>query len=126
MLQNAARKTLTTYLGESRIPALSEIGIAESEYARSKDPVFVTLYKDGKVIASAGRIHAKNESSAKEMVEAALLCLQDPRAAGMIGSVADLENVRIRVDVLPASKRRVLAKISDLDTKKEGVIFLAQ
>lgn len=38
----------------------------------------------------------------------------------------DLQNVRIRVDVLPASKRRVLANISALDPKKEGVIFLAQ
>lgn len=37
-----------------------------------------------------------------------------------------MQNVRIRVDALPASKRRVLANISALDTKKEGVIFLAQ
>lgn len=79
MLQTAARKVLVTYLSEGRIPALSEIGLAESEYARTKDPVFVTLYKDGKVVASSGRIHAKNENSAKEMVENALLCLKDPR-----------------------------------------------
>ena len=126
MLQNAARKVLTTYLSEGRIPALSEIGIGESEYARSKDPVFVTLYKDGKVVASSGRIHAKNENSAKEMVENALLCLKDPRLSGLVGTAADLQNVRIRVDVLPASKRRVLANVAALDPKKEGIIFLAQ
>lgn len=126
MLQTAARKVLATYLSESRIPVLSEIGIAESEYAKTKDPVFVTLYKDGKVVASSGRIHAKNESTAKEMVENALLCLKDPRISALVSTVADLENVRIRVDVLPPSKRRVLAKISDLDPKKEGLIFLAQ
>lgn len=79
MLQTAARKVLVTYLSEGRIPAISEIGLTESEYARAKDPVFVTLYKDGKVVASSGRIHAKNENSAKEMVENALLCLKDPR-----------------------------------------------
>lgn len=126
MLQTAARKVLETYLSENRIPALSEIGIAESEYAKTKDPAFVTLYKDGKVVASSGRIHAKNESTAKEMVENALSCLKDPRISGLVAGASDLENVRIRVDVLPPSKRRVLAKISDLDVKKEGVIFLAQ
>ena len=79
MLQNATRKVLVTYLSEGRIPTLSEIGLGESEYSRTKDPVFVTLYKDGRVVASSGRIHAKNENSAKEMVENALLCLKDPR-----------------------------------------------
>lgn len=126
MLHEAARKTLVTYLSESRIPALNEIGLGESEYTRAKDPVFVTLYKDGKVVASSGRIHIKAENTSKEMIENALLCLKDPRVSAFVSSSADLADVRIRVDVLPAAKRRVLPNISSLDAKKEGVIFLAQ
>ncbi|MDQ1344135.1 MAG: hypothetical protein QG650_855, partial [Patescibacteria group bacterium] len=81
MLHEAARKTLVTYLSEGRVPVLGDIGLAESEYSRTKDPVFVTLYKDGKVVASSGRIHIRAENTAKEMIENALLCLKDPRVA---------------------------------------------
>lgn len=126
MLHQAVRKVLATYLSEGRVSALEEIGLAESDYARSKDSAFVTLYKDGKVVASSGRIHPKAESTAKEAVEQALLCLKDPRISGVVNSAADLSDVRVRVDVFPMSKRRVLASISDLDVRKEGVMFLAQ
>lgn len=126
MLRAAARKTLVTYLSESRVPAISEVGLAESEYARTKDAAFVTIYKDGKVVASSGRLHPKQDNTAKELMENALLCLRDPRIAGAVASVDDLARVRIRTDVLPASRRRVLQNVSELDIQKEGLVFLDQ
>lgn len=126
MLRATVRKTLVTYLTEGRIPTLAEIGLAESEYARTKDSAFVTLYKDGKVVASSGRLHPKHESTAKELVENALLCLRDPRISGSVGSPADLARVRIRTDVLSASRRRVLQNVSALDATKEGLVYLDQ
>ena len=123
-MHQAARAALVAYLKEGRIPALEEIGLAGSEQSRTKDPCFVTLYKDGKVVASSGRIQIKNENTAKEMVENALLCLKDPRIAGAVSGPDDLANVRIRTDVI--TKRRVLPGINALDAKKEGIIFLAQ
>lgn len=125
-MHQAARKTIVSYLRESRIPTQEDVGLSGSEYARSKDPVFVTLYKDGKVIASSGRIHTKQESTAKELIENVLLCLKDSRFSATVQNADEMENVRIRVDVLPASKRRVLPNIDSLDLRKEGIIFLAQ
>jgi AMMECR1 domain-containing protein len=125
-MHRAARKAIVSYLTDSRIPTPEDVGLAGSESARSKDPVFVTLYRDGKVIASSGRIHAKQESTAKEIIENALLCLKDARFASAVRDAADMEKVSVRVDTLPASKRRVLANIDALDLRKEGVIFLAQ
>jgi AMMECR1 domain-containing protein len=125
-MHRSVRQIIETYLKESRIPPLEEIGLSAHESSRSKDPVFVTFYKDGKVIASSGRIHLRAESCAKELVENALLCLKDPRFAATVKDASDFANVRIRVDVLPAAKRRVLPDISALDLRKEGIIFLSQ
>ena len=37
-----------------------------------------------------------------------------------------LSQVRIRVDIFSPQNRRVLQTIDDLDTTREGVIFLSQ
>lgn len=125
-MHQSVRKAIETYLKEGRVPALEEIGLSETEYARSKEPVFVTFYKDGKVVGSSGRIHATGANTAKEAIEHALLCLNDPRFVGTVTNPSDFANVRIRIDILPASKRRMLQKVDELDLRKEGLLFLAQ
>ncbi len=127
------RKAVETYLKDGKIPTLEDIGLAGSEYARTKDPsnpkdtvapAFVTFYKDGNVIASSGRIHATAVSTAKEALEHALLCLKDPRFSEAVRNPEDFKNVRIRIDVIP--KRRMLKNVDELDVRKEGLIFLSQ
>ena len=125
-MHQAVRRAISAYLKEGHFPTLEETGLAGSEASRTKDPLFVTLYRDGKVVASSGRIHLKAESTAKELIEHSILCLKDPRFPASVKSPEDLADVRMRVDVIKTSGRRVLASIGALDMRKEGVIFLAQ
>ena len=95
-------------------------------YSTKKDAVFVTLYYQGKVIASSGRISCKKENSLFECIDNSLLCLKDPRFLSEIQTVEMLSQVRIRVDIFSPQNRRVLQSIDELDTTREGVIFLSQ
>ncbi len=120
------RKTLEVYLQEKRIITLSDISQELIVYSTKKDAVFVTLYYQGKVIASSGRISCKKENSLFECIDNSLLCLKDPRFLSEIQTVEMLSQVRIRVDIFSPQNRRVLQTIDDLDTTREGVIFLSQ
>ena len=80
MLHTAARKILETYLLQKKILTVEELDLP-ADIAKSKQLAFVTLYRDGEVIASSGRVHLKRENLALELVENTLACLQDARFA---------------------------------------------
>lgn len=125
-MQNLVRKTLEIYLREKRIITLSDIEWTLLEHTKTKKSVFVTLYYQGKVIASSGRIQCKKENTLYECIDNTLLCLKDPRFAQEIQNPEKLADIRIRVDIFSLSDRRMLQKIEDLDTRNEGIIFLSQ
>lgn len=120
------RKTLEVYLGESRVPTLSDLPSQSNPYMSLKDAVFVTLYREGKVIASSGRINCKKENSVYECIDNTLMCLKDPRFTSDIQSLSELASVSIRVDHFPPGGRRVLSSLSDIDPTREGMILLSQ
>jgi hypothetical protein len=73
------RKVLETYLKEKRVATLSDFTADISPYTSTKEAVFITLYYEGRVIASSGRIVCKKENTFFECIDNALLCLKDPR-----------------------------------------------
>lgn len=124
MYQNLVRNTLQTYLQTGVIPALSDLGVAEHADVQTRHLVFVTLYLDGTVVGSSGRVHALQKHTVSECIDNAILALKDVRA-GVI-TAANLENVRIRVDVIQSTDRRLIANFSELDARQEGMILLSQ
>lgn len=120
------RKTLDIYLREKRVLTLTDFPVESSTYVWLKDAVFVTLYYEGRVIASSGRIACKKENTLYECIDTTLLCLKDPRFTEEIQDIEKLTNISIRTDRFRPENRRVLRDISELDTTREGLIFLSQ
>ena len=120
------RKTLEIYLREKRIITLSDIDKTLLEHTKTKMSVFITLYYQGKVIASSGRIQCKKENTLYECIDNTLLCLKDERFTTEIQNPEKLAEIHIRVDRFTAQNRRVLSSIDELDTREEGIIFLSQ
>lgn len=120
------RKTLEIYLLEKRVPTLADIPPEVNAFLSSKEAVFVTIYHQGKVIASSGRINCKKENSVYECIDNTLLCLQDPRFTSEIKTPEALSSLSIRVDRFLPAARRIIPSLSLLDPTKEGVILLSQ
>ncbi len=125
-MQELVRKTLEIYLREKRIIVLSEIPASVSQFSKTKDAVFVTLYFQGSVIASSGRIQCRKDTTVFECIDNTLLCLKDPRFTSALQTPEQLEEIHIRVDILSTVNRRILQKKEDFDIKNEGLIFLSQ
>jgi hypothetical protein len=79
----------------------------------------VTLYHNGIVIASSGRIQCRKDSSVYECIDNTLLCLKDPRFTAMLQTPEQLEEIHIRVDIFSPANRRILQKVEEMDVKKE-------
>jgi AMMECR1 domain-containing protein len=124
-MHTLVRKTLETYLREQRVITLSDIDSSLLEHTKTKSAVFVTLYYQGKVIASSGRIQCKKENTLYECIDNTLMCLKDPRFTTEIQNPDTLGEIHIRVDIFSSQDRRVLQDISELDTRTEGIIFLS-
>ncbi len=120
------RKTLEVYLGEKRIITQSDFPTDISTYTSKKDSVFVTLYYEGRVIASSGRIQCKKENTVLECIDNTLLCLKDERFSPALQTLEMLPGIRVRVDIFNAQNRRILQSINDLDISKEWLILLSQ
>ncbi len=125
-MHELVRKTLEIYLREKRIITLSDIDTSLLEHTKTKMSVFVTLYYEGKVIASSGRIQCKKENTLYECIDNTLLCLKDERFSLEIQNPEKLSDIHIRVDRFTAQDRRVLRTLDELNTREEGIIFLSQ
>lgn len=125
-MHKIARRIIETYLVDKKIPTPEELGLAGSEHEKTKNLVFVTLYRNGKVIASSGRIHIKKPNTSLELIENTLFCLKDERFSMAVSSPDQIKEVQIRVDMIRPEDRRVLGNISELDIKREGLILLSQ
>jgi AMMECR1 domain-containing protein len=103
---------------------LSDLGVAEHADMQTRHLVFVTLYLNGAVVASSGRVHAIQKHTLSECIDNAVLALKDSRAGAV--TAANLANVRIRVDIVQSSDRRLVANHSELNPREEGMILLSQ
>ena len=113
------RKTLETYLRDKRIITHSDIPADLMSMMSTRQSVFVTLYSDGRVIASSGRIQCQKENTIYECIDITMLCLKDSRFAISLQSVDNLSNLHIRVDTFGTEDRRMLQNISEMNTRDE-------
>lgn len=125
-MHKIARRIMETYLKEKKILTIEELGLSGTEHEKSKNLIFVTLYKNGSIIASSGRIHLKKPNTLFELIENSLFCLRDPRFAEAIKNPDELAKVQIRVDMIRPEGRRIITNVSELDIKREGLILLSQ
>lgn len=125
-MHKIARRIIETYLREKKILTIEELGLSGTEHETSKNLIFVTLYRNGWVIASSGRIHLKKPNTLFELIENSLFCLRDPRFSESVKNPDELTNVQIRIDMIQSDGRRILWNISELDTKREWLILLSQ
>lgn len=124
MYQNLVRSVLKSYLNSGVIPAISDLGLEGHPDLLTKNLVFVTLYLNGSVVASSGRVYALQNHTISECIDNTLLALKDARATSI--SIENLDTVRIRVDIIQSTDRRVIRSFSELNPREEGVILLSQ
>lgn len=85
----------------------------------TRQSVFVTLYMDGRVIASSGRIQCQKENTVYEAIDATMLCLKDIRFATNMQSSENISNIHIRVDLFAPEDRRMIQSSSELNIRDE-------
>ena len=96
---NLVRKTLEAFILEKRIITQADFPLDTAEFVSKKDAIFVTLYHNGRVIASSGRIQCQKENTVYECIDNTLLCLKDARFGTSLQSAENLADIHIRVDV---------------------------
>lgn len=124
MYQTLARNVITSFLESNHIPSVGDLSLAEHPDVQTRNCVFVTLYKDGRVVASSGRVHPIQANTVSECIDNAVLALRDARAEGLL--LSDLPNVKIRVDVIASNDRRVVGSYEEVNPREEGIILLSQ
>ncbi len=120
------RKTLEIYINEKRIITQADIPANILAMMWKKEAVFVTLYYNGRVIASSWRIQCQKEDTIYEVIDNTLMCLKDPRFVESLQNAENLANIHIRVDLFNSENRRMIQHISDLSVRDEWLIFLSQ
>lgn len=125
-MHTLVRKTLEIYIKEKRLITQSDFPPEVISMMWKKESVFVTLYYDGRVIASSWRIQCQKENTVFECIDNTLLCLKDPRFTLALQSPEGLEKIHIRVDLFASEDRRMLQNISELSVRNEWLIFLSQ
>jgi AMMECR1 domain-containing protein len=126
-MQEFVRAALSRYISTQRVPTPEEIGISpDHPLMQRKDIVFVTLSRDGETVASSGRVAVKKSSSAVELVENSLLCLKDPRVTAFLGDPTFIDDVRVRVDVVPTDKRKIITTLDEISPNIHGLILISE
>jgi AMMECR1 domain-containing protein len=118
-MHQLVRKTLETYLDEKRIITQSDIPADMLAMMSTRQSVFVTLYMDGRVIASSGRIQCQKENTVYETIDVTMLCLKDSRFAPSLQSSENLAKIHIRVDTFASDDRRMIQSASEMSVRDE-------
>lgn len=125
MIQDLVRKAIEAELTHTPLPSLVELGATGLPEVDTKSLAYVTLYADGVVIASTGRIHNTSRTTLEECFVNARAALLDPRAVGKI-TADTLPNMKVRVDIIGNDDKRVVQNISEINPREEGIIFISQ
>lgn len=127
-MQHIVRSILSSYLATKVLPTAQDFAEIAELNTQTKEPtaVFVTLYRGGDIIASAGRIQPLHQVVGDELLDSTLLAIMDARAEHALQSSDDLKTTQIRVDLIPLSHRSVISRVSEIDAKKDGAIILSQ
>ena len=127
-MHTIVREIIEKYLETKTLPALESIKGFQKEltWPTESSMIFVTLYHGGDIIASAGTIQPRHQDPREELLESTLSAMRDDRLMNAISEIYDLKTTQIRVDVIPLSKRQVVARITDINPKIHGAMILSQ
>jgi AMMECR1 domain-containing protein len=127
-MQNIVREIIETYLSTHTVPKIENIASfqAHKSFPSEASMVFITLYRGGEIIASAGRMQPLHTNVQEELLDATLSALRDDRLTSSLTHIDDLKTTQIRLDIVPLSKRQVIANVQEIDVQKHGSILLSQ
>lgn len=125
-MHNIAKKVIEVYLNEKKIPTLEELWLLSHEFNNTKYISFVTIYKEGKIIASSWRINVKKSNTLLELIENSLYCIKDPRFIESIKNAVEINKVKFRVDIIMPNQRKIVNKIEEIDISKHWLIIINQ
>jgi hypothetical protein len=127
-MHTIVREIIERYLETKILPTIENIKGFQKEIAwpTESSMIFVTLYHGGEIIASAGTIQPRHQDPREELLDSTLSALRDDRLMNAISEPDDLKTTQIRVDIIPLSKRQVVARITDIDPKNHGAMILSQ
>ena len=126
MYHTIARRVLESYVRDKKILSIDDLGLSEDPCIERRDLVWVTIYRDGEVVASSGRVALKKANPALELIENTLLCLKDPRFAEYVHSASNLSNLLFRVDMIPPEGRRIVPTADEIEPSRQGIILVSQ
>jgi AMMECR1 domain-containing protein len=121
-----ARQSLVSYLTTKLLPTIDSLGLASHPGASSVSMCFVSLRRQGVIMASGGHVHAVTSNLISEVIESSIGCLQDPRLSQSIATVADLERVSFRVDTFSADRRVVVRDPSEVSVATDGIMIMSK
>ncbi|MDD2516394.1 MAG: AMMECR1 domain-containing protein [Candidatus Gracilibacteria bacterium] len=127
-MHTIAKRILETYIRDQKILTVPELDLDEEQkkYLETKDISFVTIFKNGKVVGSSGRIHIKRDNTILELIDNTLQTIKDERFSQEIKNVEDLGNITIRVDIISNIQRKVIKNLGQIDVKTDGLILISQ
>lgn len=88
-------------------------------------PMFVTLYDQNTVVASAGRLYPMS-NSAEELLQSTIHAIEDPRFESYKNNPEKIQSITVRIDTFEDSDRRLLHHPDDLRVGEEGMIIICR
>lgn len=125
-MNKMARNALDFFLKTQNIPTIEDIGEQFNKLLETKHISFVTMYLDGRVVASSGRINIKRPNTILELIENTLFCLKDPRFVESVKNPDELKKVKFRVDIVRNEQRKIVNSLQEVDISKHGLILISQ
>ena len=94
--------------------------------AHNKYACFVTLYLDGEIIASSGRVHPTKDSTLEELIDNIVIATEDSRFAGHVSNPELARKLTYRIDLIIPEYRRLVTNPDEIQLPHEGIIVLCQ
>ncbi|MDP5039230.1 MAG: AMMECR1 domain-containing protein [Candidatus Gracilibacteria bacterium] len=114
-----AKKIINFYIENSKTPTLDDLDIEVND---KKGSIFVTLYKNGEVIGSAGNIVEIENSTNEELIKSCIGAIEDKRFKKI--DISDLNNIKIRIDEIIEKNLLKDKEITSLNPSDTGIIVI--
>ena len=118
MLQ-IAQQSLNFMILNNTIPTKNDISVSNQELLQARGSVFVTLYKNGKIVASAGNIKEIETDLVNEIIANTYQAYKEAIQANIV-----LENIQIRVDFVSQRTLFQNKSITQISPVSHGVIVI--
>ena len=117
------KQTIDFYTKYLKEPTKQDIQAIEADAFSKKWSCFVTLYKNGEIRGSAGNIKEIEPSIGEEIIKNTMEAISKDKRFPPI-TIAEVKDIRIRLDVIEWRTILEEGKILGLDPMKSGVIAI--